>query len=246
MSGLLAGKAALVTGAAGGIGTAVVRRFLADGARVFAIDRDERQLAKLGSEFPAIGTLDINLSDQDAMPRVLDAFAAKFGQVDILVNNAGIGGPRTLSLHELPLADYDEVMDVNLRVPLRMTQAVLVGMLAQGRGAIVNLASPAGFHAVPNLSAYSISKAGLVMLTKSTAKEYAAKGIRCNAVAPGVTQTAILEGLPQMALDQIVAMIPQGRMAQPHEIAGMIAFLASDQASYVNGSIVFADGAAGT
>ena len=246
MSGPLDRKIALVTGAAGGIGAAIVRRFVADGARVLAVDVYADGLARLRAEVPGIATSTADIATQSGVEGALDALHAAFGRLDILVNNAGIGGPRTKRLHELALEDYDAVMATNLRAPLALTRAVLPMMMAQGSGAIVNLASPAGFHAVPRVGPYSISKAGMVMLTKQTAKEYAEDGIRCNAVAPGVTRTPILDDLPEAHLGQIVAMIPQGRTADPAEIAAMIAFLASDQASYVNGAVIFVDGAAGT
>lgn len=246
MSGVLTGKVALVSGAAGGIGQAVVRRFHEGGAQVLAIDANGAGLAALATQLPGLCVHACDITDARQIDALFAALLDRFGRIDVLVNNAGIGGPRTQRLHELDLAEFDAVMAVNLRAAVALTQKAVALMLRQGGGAIVNLASPAGFTAVPRLPAYSISKAAMVMLTKQTAKEYAGDGIRCNAVAPGVTQTPILDDLPQAHLDQIVAMIPQGRIAQPSEIAQMIAFLASDEASYVNGSIVFVDGAAGT
>lgn len=246
MSVTLTGKVALVTGAAGGIGQAVVRHFHENGAQIVAVDANGAGLDALAAQLPGVVAHVCDITDAGQIEALFAALVDRFGRLDVLVNNAGIGGPRTQRLHELDLADFDAVMAVNLRAAVALTQKAVALMLAQGGGAIVNLASPAGFTAVPRLPAYSISKAAMVMLTKQTAKEYAADGIRCNAVAPGVTQTAILDDLPQAHLDQIVAMIPQGRIAQPSEIAQMITFLASDEANYVNGSIVFVDGAAGT
>lgn len=246
MSGALDSKVALVTGAAGGIGGAVVRRLVADGARVLGTDVDGPGLERLAADISGVRVHAADITSPKGVESLFAALDAAFGRIDILVNNAGIGGPRTKRLHELDLSEYDAVMAANLRAPLALTRAALPLMIAQGGGAIVNLASPAGMHAVPRVGPYSISKAGMIMLTKQTAKEYAADGIRCNAVAPGVTDTAILDGLPKAHLDQIVAMIPQGRIARPDEIAAMIAFLASDAASFVNGSVVLVDGAAGT
>ena len=246
MNGSLAGKAALVTGGAGGIGSAIVRRFAAEGARVLAADVDAPGLDRLAADLPGVRTCVADITRADGIAALFAAMIEGFGRIDILVNNAGIGGPRTQRLHELALDDFDAVMAANLRAPLALTQAALPLMIGQGGGAIVNLASPAGFHAVPRVGPYSISKAGMVMLTKQTAREYAAEGIRANAVAPGVTRTPILDDLPAAHLDQIVAAIPQGRIARPDEIASMVAYLASDDASYVNGSIVMVDGAAGT
>ncbi|MEZ5709792.1 MAG: SDR family oxidoreductase [Blastomonas sp.] len=246
MSGTLKGKVALVTGAAGGIGSAIVRRFAEEGARVVATDLDAGRLGDIVEGISDVTTCAADIRQDAGVSLLVSRAMDAFGRIDILVNNAGIGGPRTQRLHEVSLHDYDMVMATNLRAPLAMVQAILPHMLAQGGGAIVNLASPAGFHAVPRVGPYSISKAGMVMLTKQVAKEYAADGIRCNAVAPGVTQTPILDDLPEAHLNQIIAMIPQGRIAQPHEIAAMIAYLASDDASYVNGSIVMVDGAAGS
>ena len=245
MTGLLQGRVAIVTGAASGIGRAIATAMVEQGARVVAVDMDGGSLEALAAQLALAGRIVADLADDAQVAAIAARVMERFGRVDVLVNNAGIGGPRTLRIHELPLDDFDRVMAVNLRAPLAMTQAVLPTMRAQGGGAIVNLASPAGFHAVQNLASYSISKAGMVMLTKCTAKEYAAEGIRCNAIAPGVTQTPILDALPQPHLDAICAAIPQQRVARPEEIAAMAVFLASDQASYVNGSIHFVDGAAG-
>ena len=245
MTGLLQGRVAIVTGAASGIGRAIATAMVEQGARVVAVDMDGGSLEALAAQLALADRIVADLADDAQVAAIAARVMERFGRVDVLVNNAGIGGPRTLRIHELPLDDFDRVMAVNLRAPLAMTQAVLPTMRAQGGGAIVNLASPAGFHAVQNLASYSISKAGMVMLTKCTAKEYAAEGIRCNAIAPGVTQTPILDALPQPHLDAICAAIPQQRVARPEEIAAMAVFLASDQASYVNGSIHFVDGAAG-
>lgn len=243
---MLEGKTALVTGAAGGIGSAIVRHFHDIGAQILAVDTNAAGLIGLEASLPSVRSFAADITNTIEVEALFAEMMEAFGRIDILVNNAGIGGPRTERLHELSLADFDAVMAVNLRAAVALTQKALPLMMAQGSGAIVNLASPAGFNAVPCLPAYSISKAGMVMLTKQTAKEYAADGIRCNAVAPGVTQTPILDDLPQAHLDQIVAMIPQGRIAEPAEIAKVIGFLASNDSSYVNGSIVFVDGAAAT
>ena len=181
MSERLADKVVLVTGTAGGIGSAVVRRFAAAGARVVATDLDAEGLDRLAAEVSGVRSHAADITDADGVAMLFAAMDDAFGRIDILVNNAGIGGPRTQRLHEVALEDFDRVMAANLRAPLAMTQAALPRMVAQGGGAIVNLASPAGFHAVPRVGAYSISKAAMIMLTKQTAKEYAADGIRCNA-----------------------------------------------------------------
>ena len=245
----LNGQSAIVTGASKGIGLGIARALAASGAQVTLVARHlpalesarERILAQLPDAKLRIASCDV--ADWGSVKAMVDEAAAAQRGLSILCANAGIY-PQT-PMETMDPGEWDRVMAVNLRAPLAMTQAVLPTMRAQGGGAIVNLASPAGFHAVQNLASYSISKAGMVMLTKCTAKEYAAEGIRCNAIAPGVTQTPILDALPQPHLDAICAAIPQQRVARPEEIAAMAVFLASDQASYVNGSIHFVDGAAG-
>ncbi|MEP6868348.1 MAG: SDR family oxidoreductase, partial [Novosphingobium sp.] len=209
-----------------------------------AVDKVASSLESLAAEAPDGLTICVaDLTKAEDVQRIFDTVIATYGRLDVLVNNAAIGGPRSLRLHEVPIEDFDMVMDVNLRSPLQMTKKALEIMRPQGGGAIVNLASPSGYNATPFVTSYSISKAGVVMLTKATAKEYASEGIRCNAVAPGVTQTPILDALSEEQLNSFAITIPQQRLAQPHEISEAVLFLASDRASYVNGTVLFVDGA---
>lgn len=242
MSGELNGRVAIVTGAGQGIGRAAAVRLASEGAQVVAVDLTKDNVTALAGEVDGIVPMRLNVAEPQDIGRFFAEFGERFPALDILVNNAGVGGPRTLRLHELPLADFDAVMAVNLRGALVMTQHALPIMLAAGAGAIVNIASLAAFHATVNCGSYSLSKAGVAMLTKQIAKEYAADGIRANAIAPGVTRTAILEGLPKEHMDQIIASIPQVRTASPEEMAETILFLASDRSSYVNGAVLPVDG----
>lgn len=240
------GKVVLVTGAGSGIGEASARRFAGEGALVIAVDLDASALDHLGSEIALARTIAASVADEAGVADIFGIVRGEFGRIDVLVNNAGIGGPRTLRIHELSLEDFDAVHAVNLRGPLMMAQQAIPMMIAQGGGAIVNTVSTSAYHAVKNCASYSISKAGIAMLTRCIAREYGGDGIRCNGVAPGVTATPLLAGLPKPHLDAICDTIPMGRIAAPAEIAAVIAFLASDEASFINGDIQIIDGGANT
>jgi len=244
VTGILRDKVAIVTGAGSGIGLATARRFAQEGAQVLAVDLRKEGIETLAREVAAVVPTVGDVTNAADIARILDVAHSRFGKLDILVNNAGISGPTTQRLHELALADFDTVMGVNIRAPLAMLQKAIPLMLQQRSGVIVNVVSHAAFATVPRNGSYCISKAALLMLTKMAAAEYAAEGIRVVGIAPGVTSTPLLGALPQEHLDKIVASIPQQRIASPDEMAAAILFLASSEASYVNGAILNADGAA--
>ena len=243
-------RAVLVTGAASGIGRAIASRFLREGDRVAAIDLDLAALdlarreswPDAGERFMPIG------ADVSAASDVASAVAAareRFGRIDVLVNNAGItGGPQATKIHETSVEDFDRVWGVNGRGVFLMCRAALPHMLAQGAGNIVNIASVAGYVAFPGRAAYTVSKGAVVMLTRSIAVDYAAAGIRCNAVCPGMIDTPMTHWRleqPEL-LAQVNARIPQGCVGAVDDVASAVWFLSSAEARYLNGSSLVVDG----
>lgn len=239
------GKVALVTGAASGIGRAVACRFVAEGAAVVAVDLSDEALGALRAELgERLVPVTASVTDADDVVRIFAECDERFGRIDVLANNAGRTTPRFAPLHELSPEEWDAVMDVNLGGALAMLRGALARMVAQGGGVVVNTVSTAALRALPQGGAYSVSKAALAMLTRQAAAEYAGLGIRVNGIMPGVTATPILDAVPKETMAAIVAGIPQRRLAGPDEIAAMVAFLASDEAAYVNGALLPIDGAA--
>jgi NAD(P)-dependent dehydrogenase (short-subunit alcohol dehydrogenase family) len=242
---------ALVTGAADGIGWATARRFATGGWRVALLDlREEAAQARateLGDAHVGVGC---DVTDAASVRAAVASLAARLGRIDALVNNAGISEQKAPTLEQTP-EGFDRVLDVNLKGAFLMTQAVLGAMRTQARdargqrGAIVNLGSIAGLSGIPGRNAYSAAKAGVIGLTRALASEWAREGIRVNAVAPGYVRTALVADLERRgAIDglAIATRTPLGRMADPAEIAEVIAFLASPAASYVTGAVLSADG----
>jgi NAD(P)-dependent dehydrogenase (short-subunit alcohol dehydrogenase family) len=240
----LDGKTAVVTGAAGGIGLATVRRFVEEGARVVATDvAGDRLEAALGGEAAVVRVAaDITASDTPA--RLVEAAASLSGRFDVLVNNAGVVD-RFLPVGEMTDELWARVMDINLHAPFRVCRAAIPVMLAAGGGVIVNVGSVAGARGGRGGAAYTASKHGLRGLTENIAAVYAPAGIRAVLVAPGGVDTGISLGgepseLGMAALQRSLAC--NVRVAQPEEVANVILFAASDEASFVNGEEIIADG----
>ncbi len=247
--GRIEGKRCIVTGAASGIGLAIARRLAEEGGRVLCVDRDADRLSSEVTGMQAAGTLVAQVADVSNPVEVqgfVNRCVAEFGGVDVLVNNAGVNLPGVL--HEASDAVIDETLGVNLKGPLYGCRAVLPHMLREGAGSIVNVSSVNGLVSEPFLSVYSASKGGVVMLTKGVALDYAKRGIRCNCICPGWVDTPINHAHAELlgGLDHVYATIdsfqPIGRPGTPREIANVALFLASDESSFMTGSIVVADG----
>ena len=234
MSGVFEGRIAVVTGAASGLGAAVARKLHQEGATVVAADRNEITA-------PDVVPVTCDVSEEGDVQRLFEACRDRFGRVDLLVNNAGISGRPARRLHECEPADWDRLFAVNLRGAFLVLRAALPLMLGAG-GAIVNTASVAAFRARPGFAAYTTSKAAVAMLTRQAALEYAADGIRVNAVAPGLIDTPLVEDLPPAVRADAAARIPLGRLGTPEEVAALMTFLLSGAASYITGQIYLVDG----
>ncbi|KPV11946.1 short-chain dehydrogenase [Variovorax paradoxus] len=246
-NGRLQGKACLVVGAASGIGAAVAARFASEGARVAVAGWPRPQPVGDG---PA---LDCDVTDDAAVRATVAAVLAAFGRIDVLVNCAGI--VRNDDAADIDDEDWRRLHEVNLGGTMRCQRAVLPGMVAQGGGAIVNIASVAAFNAGAGMASYAASKAGVVALTRSAAQAYGPRGVRINALCPGWVDTPMsrqeMRDLAperdiseEAAHAQTVARIALGRMASAEEMAAACLFLASDEASFVTGAALVADGGA--
>ncbi len=237
MTGRFSGRSVLVTGGGSGIGAACVAAFRAEGARVASADL-RAPLSNAGD-----GTIHLSgdVSDAAVAAALVDEAASRLGGLDILVNSAGIGA---LEPSENVSADaWRRTLAVNLDGTFYMAQAAIRYMLTAGSGAIVNIASIHGHVGFAGHAAYTASKGGVVNLTRSLGIEYAARGIRVNAVCPGFVMTPMIEaGISDELLPQIVALHPIGRIARPEEIAAPVLFLASDEASFVTGASIPVDG----
>jgi NAD(P)-dependent dehydrogenase (short-subunit alcohol dehydrogenase family) len=242
----LNGRVAVITGGAQGIGFAVAQRFAASGAKVVLWDIDEALLAKAKATIgAAASTARVELTDAQLVEQAAAAVLATQGRIDILVNNAGITGGNGPTW-ELTPEIWRRTVEVNLVAPYLTCHAIVPAMLQQGYGRIVNVASVAGKEGNPNASHYSASKAGLIALTKSLAKETAQKGVLVNAVAPAAARTAIFDQMTQQHIDYMLSKIPMGRFVEPHEIAAAIAWLASEDCSFTTGSVLDISGGRAT
>jgi NAD(P)-dependent dehydrogenase (short-subunit alcohol dehydrogenase family) len=238
-------KVALITGGAGGIGFAIARRLAADGARVAladihadALEHSARTLRELGHEVLARAG---DVSDPLAVRALVQGVIDRYGQLDMLVNNAGIMG-RIAPLWELADEDWHRVIETNLNSVFLMSREALIHMRARGSGCIVSVASIAGKEGTPQLIPYSVTKAGIIAFTKALGKELALEGIRVNCVAPGVVQTSLLDQLTPQAVTTMLSKSPMGRFGTADEVASVVQFLLSEDASFLTAQCVDASG----
>jgi len=235
----LKGRVAVVTGGAQGIGFAISERLLQSGARVVIWDIDAARMdtacAALQAFGPVRGQL-VELTDDSAVAAATAMTVAADGRIDILVNNAGITGGNATTW-ELDPAVWRRVIEVNLVAPYITCRHVVQQMIKGGYGRIVNIASVAGKEGNPNASHYSASKAGLIALTKSLAKEVATQGVLVNAITPAVAKTAMFEQMTQKHIDYMLGKIPMGRFLEVQEAAAMVAWLSSEECSFSTGAV---------
>jgi glucose 1-dehydrogenase len=244
----LENRVALVTGAARGIGLAIAKRFLEDGAKVVLSDIDEKTGAEAAKSFGASAHfIACDVGDAKSIEALVSATVAKFGALDILVNNAGI--IHTADFLEISESDFDRVLRVNLKGSFLAGQAAAKQMVAQAKagrkpGTIINMSSVNSVVAIPNQVPYSVSKGGIQQLTKVMALSLASHGIRVNAIGPGSIATEILAGVAKdkAAKKRLLSRTPMQRIGGADEIASVAAFLASDDASYLTGQTIFPDG----
>ncbi len=232
MAERFAGRVAVVTGGASGIGAGISARLAAEGARLSLWDMDAAALAGSG----AAHTVTLDVADPAAVERAAEATVAALGAIDILVTSAGITGPN-MPVWEYPIDAWDKVIDVNLKGVFYCNRAVMPMMRRQNRGRIVNIASIAGKEGNPNASAYSASKAGVIALTKSLGKELADTPIRVNCVTPAAVKTPIFAQMTQTQIDWMLSKIPIGRFGEIDEVASLILWLASDECSFSTGGV---------
>jgi len=234
----LKGKVAIVTGGAQGIGLATVRKFLAEGARVALVDRSAPAVAAAVAQLDGadVRGFAVDVTDRTALDAMVVQVRGAFGRIDVLVNNAGI--TQDARLQNMTDEQFDRVIDVNLRGVFQATQAVLATLLEQGSGVILNASSVVGVYGNYGQTNYAASKFGVIGFVKTWARELGPKGIRCNAVCPGFIATGLLDSVPAKVLDQMRERVPLRRLGDPAEVANVYAFLASDEASYINGAVI--------
>jgi 3-oxoacyl-[acyl-carrier protein] reductase len=233
-------KICIVTGGAQGIGLATALKFAREGAVVAVCDMrrggvDAAVAACRAEGARAEGFL-VDVTDRAQVDAMVSEVKAQFGRIDVLVNNAGI--TKDARLQKMTLAQFDAVIDVNLRGVFHCAQAVADTMVAQGSGVILNASSVVGIYGNFGQTNYAASKFGVIGFTKTWSRELGPKGVRVNAVAPGFIETPILSTIPDKVLQQMRDDVPLRRLGQPEEIANVYAFLASDEASYVNGAVI--------
>jgi 3-oxoacyl-[acyl-carrier protein] reductase len=241
----LDGKTALVTGASRGIGRAVALRLAAEGANVvvnYNVRADAAEEVARGARDAGAQALTVQADVAQAadVDRLVSQALDAFKRIDVLVNNAGI--TRDMLIVRMAEDDWDAVLDTNLKSAFLVTRATLRPMLRQRAGRIVNITSISGVMGNAGQANYSASKAGLIGLTRSTAREVASRNITCNAVAAGVIDTDIWQGVPEAAIAALMQMVPAGRKGTPEDVAQAVVFLAGDGAAYITGQVLNVDG----
>ena len=245
---MLKDKVAIVTGGTRGIGFAIVKKYLKNGAKVVLLGSKEESVTKALNELKSENENYIvdgyypNLSDLKSVEETFKIVKEKYGKIDILVNNAGISARE--SIYDYKEEDFEKIMDLNVKAVFNCSKAVVKYMKENGGGVILNTSSMVSIYGQPSGCGYPASKFAVNGLTKSLARELGKDNIRVNAVAPGVTLTDMMKSVPQEVIEPIIKGIPLGRIGTPEEVADAFLFLASDMASYITGVILSVDGAA--
>jgi len=240
MGDRLKDKVAIITGAAKGIGFATAKRFAQEGAKVIIIDIGSEAIKAAVDQIPGAEGHVMNVTDRASIQSVVDEIIQRHGRIDILINNAGI--TQDARLIKMTEAQFDTVIDVNLKGVFNCTQLVVPHMLEAGSGAIVNASSVVGLYGNFGQTNYAATKFGIIGFTKTWARELGPKGIRVNAVCPGFIATEMVKAMPENILQDIEKRSWLGRLGTPEEMANVYLFLASDEASYVNGIALEASG----
>lgn len=240
----LSGRVALVTGASQGIGRACALRLAKDGATVAVAARNQEKLNELVEEIKAAGgkslAFPMDVADEDQVKNTIKSALAQLGKIDIVVNNVGI--TRDQLVMRMKRSDWDSVISTNLTSAYLCTQQVIGSMLKQRWGRIINITSIFGQTGQAGQANYAASKAGLIGLTMAIAREVGSRNITCNAVAPGFIETAMTAGLGDELKKEALKMIPLGRIGAPEDVASAVAFLASDESSYITGHVLSVNG----
>lgn len=240
----LSGKVAIITGAARGIGREASLLFAQEGAAVVLVDVDRQTTEAVARDMVESGgkalALQTDITDHAACQTAIASALEAFGHVDVLVNNAGI--VRDAQLAKLAEEDFDRVVDVNLKGTFNMTQAIAPHMVERKSGSIINVSSVVGLYGNFGQTNYAATKAGVIGMTKVWSRELGRKGINVNAVAPGFIQTEMTQGVPDKVLDLMRDKTPLGRLGTARDVANVFLFLASDEASYVHGTVISVDG----
>lgn len=236
-------KVAIVTGAGRGIGEEIVYGFIKNGAKVTLCDVDQPALEAVKSRVDEMNGACLlavgDITDRDFVGKMVDDTINEFGTLNVMVNNAAI--TRDAILHKMTQAQWEEVMDVNLKGTFNCIQAAATYMRAQGKGTIINVSSTSRYGNVGQLN-YAASKGGVVAMTRTAAKELCRKNVTCNCISPGTIWTDMLKAVPEQGQERLKAGIPLGRFGMPEEVAHLAVFLASDEASYITGQTINCDG----
>lgn len=237
-------RVALITGAANGIGLKASEVFAKEGAKVamadFNAEQGEKRAQELRGKGYEVTFFQVNVAHRSSVDEMVEKVREVYGNIGILINNAGITKDAMLS--KLSIDDFQAVLDVNLTGVFHCTQAVLPSMIENGKGRIINTSSVSGVYGNVGQTNYAATKAGVVGMTKSWAKELGRKGINVNAVAPGFIETGMTAKVPERILDQMKQMVPLLRLGKPEDIANAYLFLASDESNYINGTVLHVDG----
>jgi 3-oxoacyl-[acyl-carrier protein] reductase len=239
-------KVAIITGSARGIGQATALKFAEEGAKVVVCDLDLKGVDAVVAQIKSRGGkalgFAVNVTDKASIAAMVEGVMLQFGRIDVLVNNAGIVADA--QFRKMTDEQFDRVIDINLKGTYNCTRAVVDVMVAQQSGVILNASSVVGIYGNFGQTNYAASKFGVIGMAKTWARELGRKGIRANAVCPGFVETTILQTIPDKVMQAMVDRVPLGRLAKPEEIANTYAFLASDEASYINGAVIEVSGGA--